>query len=463
MSDHECVDALLAIPALANDGQLTLEEISKEQHLDPALSVIFDWVENARAPTEEELAGSPEILRIYASLLPSISIRENSLGLSDDHAKPLRILVRSSIVEQSLETAHTLGAHEGSKKLLLRVSRSFFWQSMKRDIDLFVMTCPVCDRFRRLHAKPRNTLHPVSVGFRGELLAIDLVGGKEALPSTLRDNRYILVMIDLFTRYVVAVPVVNMNAHTVTNAVLLNWILVFGAPRRILTDQGANFESAVFANLCTLWHIKKSRTTSYHPATNGACERVNQTLKRGLQKLLNEKNLTEWDSLLPYLCFAYNTSVHASNSFTPFFLMFGQEAHVPTDILNGRAPGENPETPASFALSQCKNLENTCSFVRNHLRTSQKRMKERYDLGVNRKIYRPGDKVRVRLKARQAKASKLRSPWSDLHEVISCHDVVVTLRNPSTNEIIKVHADRLSNSSHNLRPEPPFQPLFDVY
>ena len=154
--------------------------------------------------------------------------------------------------------------------------------------------------------------------------------------------------------------------------------------------------------------------------------------------------------------------MHTSTYFTPFFLKFGQEAHVHTDILKGRAPGENPQKAASFALSQCKNLDHTWSFVRNHLRTSQKRMKERYQLGVNRKRYRPGDKFRVRLKARQAKASKLRSPWSDLHNVISCHDVVVTLRNPSTNEIIKVSADRMSNSSHNLRHEPPFQPLFDV-
>ena len=67
MSDHECVDALLAIPALYNDGQLTPEEISKEQHLDPALSVIFDWAENAKAPTEQELASS---LRFSEFMLP---------------------------------------------------------------------------------------------------------------------------------------------------------------------------------------------------------------------------------------------------------------------------------------------------------------------------------------------------------------------------------------------------------
>ena len=87
-------------------------------------------------------------------------------------------------------------------------------------------------------------------------------------------------MLDLFTRYVVAVALPNQSAVIVVNALLTQWLLRFGSPQRVLTDQGTNFESAIFSNLCLLWHIKKSRTTSYHPASNGACERVNQTLKK---------------------------------------------------------------------------------------------------------------------------------------------------------------------------------------
>ena len=87
-------------------------------------------------------------------------------------------------------------------------------------------------------------------------------------------------MFDLFTRYVVAVALPNQTAVIVINGVLTNWLLKFGFPRRFLTDQGSNFESAIFSNLCLLWHVEKSRTTSYHPESNGPCERVNQTLKK---------------------------------------------------------------------------------------------------------------------------------------------------------------------------------------
>ena len=97
---------------------------------------------------------------------------------------------------------------------------------------------------------------------------------------------------------------------------------MFGAPRRILTDRGTNFESALFQNMCSVWRIAKSRTTSYHPATNGACEKLNQTVKNGLQKVLNEKEFENWDLILPRIMFAYNSSVHSATGFTPFSLMF---------------------------------------------------------------------------------------------------------------------------------------------
>ncbi len=73
----------------------------------------------------------------------------------------------------------------------------------------------------------------------------------------------------------------------------------------------------------------KSLTTAYHPAGNGACDRVNQTIKKGIKKLLNEKDLEKWDSVLPMAVFAYNSTLHTATGFTPFSLMFGEEARFP--------------------------------------------------------------------------------------------------------------------------------------
>ena len=83
-------------------------------------------------------------------------------------------------------------------------------------------------------------------------------------------------MLDLFAKLGVAAPMPrscplpSQSAETVADALLSQWVLLFGAPRRLLTDQGANLESAVVQNLCPIWRIDKVRTTAFHPAGNGA-------------------------------------------------------------------------------------------------------------------------------------------------------------------------------------------------
>ena len=85
-------------------------------------------------------------------------------------------------------------------------------------------------------------------------------------------------MIDLFTRYLVAVPLPDMKAETTLMALEKYYVLIYGPPSQIHTDQGSNFESAQFKEFCKLWRIYKTRTTPYHPQGNGACERVNRSL-----------------------------------------------------------------------------------------------------------------------------------------------------------------------------------------
>ena len=108
----------------------------------------------------------------------NISLRDNLLGLVEEPFTEFRVLVPYSLVDRVLELGHILGAHEGLKKLMCRLNRSFFWPSMRRDAILFIAICSICEKFRSLRAQPRSPLHPVRVGYRGEILAIDLVGGK---------------------------------------------------------------------------------------------------------------------------------------------------------------------------------------------------------------------------------------------------------------------------------------------
>ena len=114
----------------------------------------------------------------------------------------------------------------------------------------------------------------MKVGVREDCVAMDIVGGKDSLPLTLRGNPYILTLIDCFTRFAVAVPLVDQSAEVVVASIISHYITVYGTPRRILTDQGRNFKSEQFAKFCNLFRISKIRTSAYHLQSNGICERL---------------------------------------------------------------------------------------------------------------------------------------------------------------------------------------------
>ena len=101
-----------------------------------------------------------------------------------------------------------------------------------------------------------------------------------------------------------------------------------------LSDQGRNFESEIISELCKLAEVEKVHTTSYHPMTNGQCERFNSTLCNMLGTLSEKENI-DWKAYLSSMTHAYNCTQHPSTTYSPYFLMFGRQPRLPIDFEMG--------------------------------------------------------------------------------------------------------------------------------
>ena len=102
--------------------------------------------------------------------------------------------------------------------------------------------------------------------------------------------------------------------------------------QRLHTDQGRNFESDVFKEITKILGIKKTRTTPYHPPSDGMVERMNRTLRNILSKLVNERK-DDWGMWLPQALLSYRSTVHSLTGFSPHSLMFGRETRLPIDLV----------------------------------------------------------------------------------------------------------------------------------
>jgi transposase InsO family protein len=172
-----------------------------------------------------------------------------------------------------LEAMHNDMGHPGRDRTTSLVKDRFYWSGMSQDITTWIEECDRCIR-RKSSTIQRAPLVNITTTSPLELVCMDFL----TLEPSKGNYQHILVITDHFTRFAMAIPTRNQLARTVADAFYNNFILHYGIPERIHSDQGANFESTIIKELYTIMGMSKSRTTRYHPMGNGQCERFNRTL-----------------------------------------------------------------------------------------------------------------------------------------------------------------------------------------
>lgn len=205
---------------------------------------------------------------------------------------------------------------------------------MSSDIKKWVQQCERCQVAKDTGQVPQSYMGHLLASRPNKILA--LLEHFTLLEPSWNRFENVLALTDVFSKFIVAVPIRDQRASTVVQVLVSEWFYKYGVPSRLHPDQGRSFESTLIHQLCALYGVAKSRTTPYHPAANAQSERFNRTL-HSLLRTLPPSRKRDWASGLPQVLFCYNATPHQSTGESPFYLIFGQEPLLPVDFLLGHA------------------------------------------------------------------------------------------------------------------------------
>ena len=395
------------------EGALSAENLVKAQREDPIISRLLAWKEAGHRPSWPEVSAEGQLLKIYWAQWESLEMRDKLMcrKLCPERKKERsQILIPSKLQSVVLETLHNAvtAGHMGVRRTLAAVRNRFFWPLMRRSVEKWCAECAVCASRKNPIKKRRAPLLKYQVGMPLERVALDITG---PWPVSNSGNRYTLVVSDYFTKWAEAYPIPDQEAKTVAEVFVNQFVARFGAPMLIHTDQGRNFESKLFKEMCHLLGVKKTRTTAFRPQSDGLVERLNRTVGTMITAFVSENQKT-WDKDLQLLLMAYRATPHESSKITPNEMMLGRQVSMPLDIQLGLAPDMEVKEETEFVEELRERLEIAYATARENLRESAERQKRYYDLKALDEPYKAGDLVwTINKSRRKGRCPKLQKKW----------------------------------------------------
>ncbi|UYV66772.1 K02A2.6-like, partial [Cordylochernes scorpioides] len=348
-------------------------DIAEEQSKDPHLVGI-----------REKLAN--ENLKGY-QMIGGVLYKKNY----DPEGKPWLLVVPKQMRHEILKDVHDtpMAGHLGFAKTYDRVRKRFYWPGLYRTVSQYIAHCKECQRRNGVPQKPPGLLVPIPPTTSPfQKIGIDYLG---RFPISHAGNRWIIVATDYLTRFAITKAAATAEATELATFLIEDVILKHGAPREIITDRGKNSMSQTIREINNLNGTIHRFTTAYHPQTNGLTERLNKTLTDMISMYVDvdQKN---WDSILPYVTFAYNTARQETTGYSPFFLVHGREVETPLDSILPYQPAGTAEDYVGHLVT---NAEDARMLARLNILQAQSKDKERYDKKHQEVTYKEGDLVWV--------------------------------------------------------------------
>lgn len=459
----EIIDGQKASTSTGDKGGQDLEvkvesSMRMAQLKDADISPILYAKEENKRPTSQDMHMASAATRHYWIYWDLLFIQDGILmksfkkkdGTGDFKQVIIPELMKRDVMYQMHNSL--LSGHMGTKKTKEKLLQRFYWFNLKEEVNLFIKQCDICARNKRPLKTPKAPIGSLKAGEPWDILATDYVG---PLPITPRGNRYILVLTDHFTKFVEVIPVPDQTAEVCATKILNEFIARWGCPLSIHSDQGRNYESKVFKELCRMLEIKKTRTSSKNPRCNGVCEKYNATLIKMIKAYLCGEQ-ENWDLNLGCLAGAYRATPNETTKVSPNLLTMGREIRLPAELVYGSTTvrGDKITSYGEYVDELRDKMRHAHEIARKHIGESASRTKEIYDTKLMVNYYSEGDAVWCLLENKKVGISHKLEPTYDgpfmIRKKISDINYILQLDKQGKEKV--VHHNKLKPYEGNQTP-----------
>ncbi|KAJ7995749.1 hypothetical protein DPEC_G00247820 [Dallia pectoralis] len=420
-------DELGGLPIVPHLSEADLRD---KQRADQCIEHVISQIERGETPPPTVRAVLPD-LPLLLRELTRLELRNGILYRTrqDEGHTQYQLVLPEELREMVLTSLHDNMGHMGKDRTLDLARARFYWPRMASDIERKVKMCNRCVLRKTLPERAAPLVNILTTRPL-ELVCMDFL----SIEPDRSNTKDILVITDHFTKYAVAIPTSNQKAQTVAKCLWDNFIVHYGIPEKLHSDQGRDFESRLIKQLCEVAGIQKIRTTPYHPRGNPV-ERFNRTLL-GMLGTLENQDKSHWKDFVKPLVHAYNCTRSDVTGFTPYELMFGRQPRLPVDLAFGLPVKEGQQKSHSQYVKHLKSrLEESYKIATRSAAKVAEKNQTRFDKRVTSSALDIGDRVLVR-NVRIRGKHKLADKWeSTVHLVVKkAGDLPVYTVKPETGE-----------------------------